>query len=131
MTRNQIIKKIGNPNLNLYTGEGYFYFVYDTGNIKDYADHSVYSYRLNHMSLDQWVDEGNGFLKEGGSMNITLTIEKTDVKIYTVQCKIDMDDLIKFVDDNHGSYQEMEVDPTLDPESYGDLEVSWHQRGIL
>jgi len=57
-------------------------------------------------------------------MNITLTIEKTDVKIYTVQCKIDMDDLIKFVDDNHGSYQEMEVDPTLDPESYGDLEVS-------
>ena len=67
MTRNQIIKKIGNPHLNLYTGKGYFYFVYDTGNIKDFADHSVYSYRLNHMSLDQWVDEGNGFLKEVGA----------------------------------------------------------------
>ena len=66
MTRNQIIKKIGNPNLNLYTGEGYFYFVYDNGNVKDFADHSVYCYRLNHMSLDQWVDEGNGFLQEIG-----------------------------------------------------------------
>ena len=64
MTRNQIIKKIGNPYLKLYTGEGYFYFVYDTGNIKDYDDHSVYVYRLNHLSLDQWVNEGNGFLKE-------------------------------------------------------------------
>ena len=64
MTRNQIIKKIGNPHLKLYTGKGYFYFVYDTGNIKDYDDHSVYVYRLNHLSLDQWVNEGNGFLKE-------------------------------------------------------------------
>ena len=64
MTRNQIIKKIGNPHLNLYIGKGYFYFVYDTGNIKDYDDHSVYVYRLNHLSLDQWVNEGNGFLKE-------------------------------------------------------------------
>ena len=57
-------------------------------------------------------------------MNITLTIEKTDVKIYTVQCKIDMDDLIKFVDDNYGSYQEMEIDPTLDYETYGGVEIS-------
>ena len=63
MTRNQIIKKIGNPHLNLYTGKGYFYFVYDNGNPKYYADHSVYCYRLNHMSLDQWVDEGNNFLE--------------------------------------------------------------------
>ena len=64
MTRNQIIKKIGNPNLNLYAGDGYFYFVYDTGNIKEYDDHSVFVYRLNHLSLDRWVNEGNGFLKE-------------------------------------------------------------------
>ena len=64
MTRNQIIKKIGNPHLNLYTGEGYFYFVYDTGSTEDWYDHSVYVYRLNHMSLDKWVDEGKGFIKE-------------------------------------------------------------------
>tara|TARA_R110001583_G_scaffold64883_6_gene187816 strand:+ start:949 stop:1284 length:336 start_codon:yes stop_codon:yes gene_type:complete len=57
-------------------------------------------------------------------MDITLKIEKTDVKIYTVQCTINLDDLIKFVDDTYGSYQEVEVDPTLDPETYGDVEVS-------
>ena len=57
-------------------------------------------------------------------MDLYLTIEKTDVKIYKVRCSINMDDLIKFVDDTYGSYQEVEVDPTLDPETYGDVEVS-------
>jgi len=56
-------------------------------------------------------------------MNFTLTIEKTDVKIYKVRCSVDLDDLIKFVDDTYGSYQEVEVDPTLDPED-GATEVS-------
>ena len=52
--------------LNLYTGKGLFlYFVYDNGNPKYYADHSVYCYRLNNMSLDQWVDEGNNFFRNG------------------------------------------------------------------
>ena len=64
MTRNQIIKKIGNPHLNLYAGEGYFYFVYDNTDPNQWDDHSVYVYRLHDMSLNQWVDEGNRFLKE-------------------------------------------------------------------
>ena len=64
MTRNQIINKIGNPNLNLYTGKGYFYFVYDDGDITNYADHSVYVSKLNHLALDQWVEHGKSFVKE-------------------------------------------------------------------
>tara|TARA_R100000541_G_scaffold14095_1_gene23433 strand:- start:242 stop:577 length:336 start_codon:yes stop_codon:yes gene_type:complete len=60
-------------------------------------------------------------------INLKITLEKTDVKTYTVDYTIDMDDLIKFVDDNHGSYQKMEVDPTLDPETYGDLKVTCTQ----
>ena len=31
LTAKKIIKEIGNPNLNLYRGEGYQYFVYDNG----------------------------------------------------------------------------------------------------
>jgi len=64
MTRNQIIKKIGNPHLKLYAGEGYFYFVYDNTDPNQWDDHSVYVYRLHDLSLNQWVDEGNRFLKE-------------------------------------------------------------------
>ena len=60
MTRNQIIKKIGNPNLNLYAGKGYFYFVYDKGDVFD--DRSVYTIRLNDLSLDRWVEEGKELL---------------------------------------------------------------------
>ena len=63
MTRNPNHQKDRQSlTLNLYTGKGYFYFVYDNGN-PIYADHSVYCYRLNNMSLDQWVDEGNNFLE--------------------------------------------------------------------
>jgi len=64
MTRNQIINKIGNPNLNLYKGQDYFYFVYDDGNITNYSDHSVYVSKLNHLALDQWVEHGESFIKE-------------------------------------------------------------------
>ena len=53
MTRNQIIKAVGNPHLNLYASDGYFYFVFDNGDINDYDDHSVYVYRLKHLSLSQ------------------------------------------------------------------------------
>jgi len=31
-------------------------------------------------------------------MNVNITIEKTDVKIYKVKCSINMNELIKFVD---------------------------------
>jgi len=64
MTRKQIIKKIGNPHLNLYVGNGYFYFVYDNTDPNQWEDHSINVLRLHDMSLDQWVEEGNRFLKE-------------------------------------------------------------------
>lgn len=67
MTRAQIIGAIGNPHLQLYRGDGYFYFTYDNGKEGDemvYQDHSVYVYRLNHLSYDQWIAEGLDFLKK-------------------------------------------------------------------
>ena len=63
LTRNQIIKKIGNPHLKLYTGKDYFYFVFGGYN---YAQHSVMVPYLKDLSLDQWVDEGKSFLQEIG-----------------------------------------------------------------
>ena len=63
MTRNQIIKAVGNPHLNLYASDGYFYFVFDNVDINDYDDHSVYVYRLKHLSLSQWINEAQTFLK--------------------------------------------------------------------
>jgi hypothetical protein len=65
MTRKQIIKNIGNPNLNLYAGKGYFYFVYTDNNII-YEDHSVYTMRLHNMTMQQWINEGNYFLNKMG-----------------------------------------------------------------
>ena len=39
----------------LRRGKGYFYLVYDDG---DYLEtHSVYVYRLNQLTLDNWIDE--------------------------------------------------------------------------
>ena len=63
LTRNQVIKKIGNPHLKLYTGKDYFYFVFGGYN---YAQRSVMVPQLNDLSLDQWVDEGKSFLQEIG-----------------------------------------------------------------
>ena len=67
LTRKEILKAIGEPNLSLYRGSGYFYFVYDNGKKGDemlYDDHSVYVYRLNHLDLGWWVKEGQDFVKE-------------------------------------------------------------------
>ena len=33
------------------------------GDINDYDDHSVYVYRLKHLSLSQWINEAQTFLK--------------------------------------------------------------------
>lgn len=66
LTAKKIIKEIGHPHLNLYRGEGYQYFVYDNGKEGDdmvWMDYPVYVYRLNHLSLDQWVSEGNNCIK--------------------------------------------------------------------
>ena len=67
LTAKKIIKEIGNPHLNLYRGEGYQYFVYDNGKEGDdmvWMDYPVYVNRLNHLSLQQWVSEGNDCIKE-------------------------------------------------------------------
>ena len=63
MTRAQIIGAIDNPHLQLYRGDGYFYFVYDDGKDR-WEDHAVYVYRLNHLSYDKWIAEGLDFLKK-------------------------------------------------------------------
>lgn len=60
MTRGQIIKAIGNPNLYLDSYPGYFVFRYDNG--PAFSEESIYVNRLNHMSFAQWIDAGQSFL---------------------------------------------------------------------
>lgn len=45
--------------LELVRGKGYFYFVFDDG--KRYDTLSVMVYRLNDLTLAQWVDEGKQY----------------------------------------------------------------------
>ena len=65
ITKAQIIRKIGNPNLTLHKafGEHYWYFVYDNGEDL-YDTHSVMVATLNDMKLESWVAEGEEFCKE-------------------------------------------------------------------
>ena len=53
----QILDVVGCPNLSLYKGDGYWYFVYDDGADK-FATRSVYAVRLSDLSLETWVAEG-------------------------------------------------------------------------
>lgn len=66
ITVKQILKAIGCPHLNLYQGEGYWYFVYSNeaqgGN--PYEDKSIPVLRLNHMSLDRWIEEGRELVQQ-------------------------------------------------------------------
>lgn len=67
LTTKKITEEIGHPNLKLYRGKGYQYFVYDNGKKGDEAvwvDHCVYVYRLNMCSLDWWATEGKDFIEE-------------------------------------------------------------------
>lgn len=60
----QVIKKIGCEKLKLFRGEGYWYFEYDDfEKNKIYDTHSVYISYLSHWSLENWVEEGQGFIK--------------------------------------------------------------------
>ncbi len=52
-----ILDKIAEPNLSLYKGQGYYYFVYDDGD-KVYEEMAVMLNVLNHLSLESWVYEG-------------------------------------------------------------------------
>ena len=46
-------------NVCLFRGYGFFYFVYDDG--EKYFDKSVAVYRINHMTLEQWLAEAEDF----------------------------------------------------------------------
>mgnify|MGYP003612244471 CR=1 FL=1 len=56
-TVKMILKHIGESNLSLYKGQGYYYFVYDDGD-KVYEERCVMVNVMNHLSLDSWVYEG-------------------------------------------------------------------------
>lgn len=63
----QIIKAIGNPNLRLFRGEGYWYFEYEVMDksgefVAIYETKSVYCMYLNSMTLEQWVEYGRDFV---------------------------------------------------------------------
>lgn len=56
LTVKRILKEIGNPNLKLYRGDGYFYFEYD--DLGTFADRCVMVCRVGQLSLESWVYEG-------------------------------------------------------------------------
>jgi hypothetical protein len=55
-------KAINHPNVELVKGEGYFYFVYDKGDV--YETRSVMVNSLNELPLDQWVEEAKDLIAE-------------------------------------------------------------------
>lgn len=63
----QILKAINNPYLNLYrvTGEGYWYFAFDkeTPNGLIYETESVFTVRLNDLTVDQWKGYADDLIK--------------------------------------------------------------------
>ena len=64
ITTKAIIKAIGCDNLTLVRDVGYWYFVYDDVKFLFYKTESVYTPRLNDLSLDRWVDIGKAFVTE-------------------------------------------------------------------
>jgi hypothetical protein len=63
ITTKQILRAIGNANLSLYKGDGYWYFVYDDkGDL--YDDLSVYTMRLNDLPLSSWVEDGRALISK-------------------------------------------------------------------
>ena len=64
ITMVRILNILDVPHLSLYEGPGYYYFVYDDVDADVYQTRSVMVYRLNHMTLDQWVQEGRSFVNE-------------------------------------------------------------------
>jgi len=70
----EVVKAVGCANLNLYRGEGYWYFIYDSLDGADangrYDSESVYTMRLNDMALDLWVDIGKNFVAKVEAMPV-------------------------------------------------------------
>lgn len=63
ITTRKILKEIGCPILNLYRGEGYWYFVYDDLDRNMFETQSVYTVRLSDLPLEIWVREGREFVQ--------------------------------------------------------------------
>lgn len=59
----QILRAIGNENLSLYKGNGYWYFVYDD-DAEMYGELSVYVVGLNHLDLDSWIAHGRDLIAQ-------------------------------------------------------------------
>ena len=60
ITTKAILKAIDSPYLTLHKGDGYYYFIYYDLILWD--THSVYTNALNHLTLEQWVQDGKDFI---------------------------------------------------------------------
>jgi len=60
----QIIKKIGCPHLNLYRGQGYYYFSFDDESRGLYDTKSIAACYLTQLELDMWVEDGKAFVEQ-------------------------------------------------------------------
>jgi len=58
----EVLRAVGCSYLKLYRGEGYWYFIYDSGKV--YESESVYTMRLNDMPLALWVQIGKNFVEK-------------------------------------------------------------------
>lgn len=61
------MRKEGLGDYELVKGEGYFYLV--GPDTECWYETSIYSYRLNHMSINQWIDAIFA-LKEAGDARV-------------------------------------------------------------
>lgn len=62
----QILKAIGCDKLDLARGPdgGYWYFIYDDVVTGVYETKSIYCCYLNQMTVEQWAEDGKGFVAE-------------------------------------------------------------------
>ncbi len=61
-TRAAILKALNDDRISLEVGEDCFYFLFSESGYGYYMDRCVYVSRLNHLSLEQWVEEGKAFI---------------------------------------------------------------------
>lgn len=72
----RILNKIGCPFLSLYKGVGYWYFVYDAPEWNVFETKSVYTSRLNDLTLDMWVADGKELKKLGDQKRREVSLAK-------------------------------------------------------
>lgn len=69
LTIKKILKEIGNKNLDLNRwDEGYYTFTFESDDDHKFEQHSVYTHRLNNLTLEQWVAEAHEFLEKIGEL---------------------------------------------------------------